>query len=110
MSQGNWDNSNRGALFKNDDKQQENHPDYKGSINVAEDDYWISAWLKTSKEGRKYMSLSVTPKQQQRQKPVVKSQPVEEDFGDNIPFAFAFLSPAALAFASIVYFAPSVVA
>ena len=29
-----YDNTNRGAIFKNDDKQQDNHPDYKGSLNV----------------------------------------------------------------------------
>ena len=80
-----YSNCNRGALFKNTDKQQENHPDYKGSINVAEDDYWISAWLKTSKDGKKYMSLSVQPKT-----PVAKAPPKVEsksdDFDDDLPF------------------------
>jgi uncharacterized protein (DUF736 family) len=58
-----YDNSNRGAIFKNDDKQQDNHPDYKGSLNVNGVDLWISAWLKTSeKTGKKFLSLSVKPK------------------------------------------------
>lgn len=60
-----YDNTNRGGLFKNDDKQQDNHPDYKGSINVNGTDLWISGWLKTSeKTGKKFMSLSVKPKEQ----------------------------------------------
>ena len=85
MSQGNYDNTNRGALFKNTEKQSETHPDYKGSINVAEDDYWISAWLKTSKDGKKYMSLSVTSKApQQKAPPKVESK--SEDFDDDLPF------------------------
>jgi uncharacterized protein (DUF736 family) len=57
-----FDDSNRGALFKNDRKETEKHPDYKGSINVAGHDYWLSAWLKESKDGKKYMSLSVQQK------------------------------------------------
>ena len=58
-----YDNSNRGAIFKNEDKQQDNHPDYKGSLNVNGVDLWVSGWLKTSvKTGKKFMSLSVKPK------------------------------------------------
>ena len=45
-----YDNSNRGAIFKNDDKQQDNHPDYKGSLNVNGVDLWVSGWLKTSEK------------------------------------------------------------
>ena len=58
-----YDNSNRGAIFKNDDKKQDNHPDYKGSLNVNGVDLWVSGWIKTSeKTGKKFMSLSVKPK------------------------------------------------
>ena len=80
----NYDNTNRGALFKNTDKQQESHPDYKGSLNVAEDDYWINAWLKTSKDGKKYMSLSVQPKM--KAPPKVESKSPQPDFDDDIGF------------------------
>lgn len=58
-----YDNTNRGALFKNDKKETDGHPDYKGSINVGGVDYWLSAWIKTSKGGAKYMSLSVKAKE-----------------------------------------------
>ena len=37
-----YSNENSGALFKNDDKSNERHPDYKGSLNVNGVDYWIS--------------------------------------------------------------------
>lgn len=60
-----YDDSNRGALFRNQKKTTDKHPDYNGSINVGGVDYWISAWLKESQQGTKYMSLSVTPKEQQ---------------------------------------------
>jgi hypothetical protein len=57
-----YDNRDRGALFKNNDKTEESHPDYRGNINVDGTEYWLSAWLKTSKAGMKYMSLSIKPK------------------------------------------------
>src|SRR3990167_9120689 len=47
----------QGGLFKNDRKQG-NGPDYKGDITVDGTAYWISAWLKESKGGKKYMSLA----------------------------------------------------
>jgi hypothetical protein len=57
-----YDNTNRGALFKNR-KDNPNWPDYKGSLNVAGTDYWLSAWLKKDKNGNTYMSLNVKPKE-----------------------------------------------
>lgn len=54
-----YDNTNRGALFKNDKKETDKHPDYKGKLNVNGRDFYLSAWLKTAKDGNKYMSLSV---------------------------------------------------
>lgn len=75
-----YDNTNSGALFKNDEKESEKHPDYRGSINVDGTDYWLSAWLKTSKKGAKFMSLSVSPKEQRR----TSSQKAKTD--EDIPF------------------------
>ena len=58
-----YDNTNSGALFKNDRKETEKHPDYTGSLNVGGQDHWISALIKTSKDGtKKFMSLSVKKK------------------------------------------------
>lgn len=55
-----FDNTNRGALFKNDKEGNESRPDYKGKLNVEGKDLEIAAWLKTSKSGTKYMSLVVS--------------------------------------------------
>jgi uncharacterized protein (DUF736 family) len=84
---------NSGAIFKNDKKETENHPDYKGSARVAGVDYWVSVWVNTSANGNKYMSTSYTPKEAAN--PVVAPQvtqavaPAEmtiEDMDDDIPF------------------------
>jgi uncharacterized protein (DUF736 family) len=87
-----YDNTNRGAIFKNDDKQQDNHPDYKGSINVNGVDMWVSGWLKTSeKTGKKFMSLSVKAKEEKAPQMPVKqaakpSPSGFDDFPDDVPF------------------------
>lgn len=75
-----YDNTNRGVLFKNDRKDTEKHPDYKGSININGEEFWLSSWIKEGKTG-KFMSLSVTPKQTEQPKdyPTAKK---EED----VPF------------------------
>jgi len=58
-----YDNTNRGAIFKNDRKEKDTHPDYKGSLNVEGAEYWVSSWIKEGPKG-KFMSLSLTPKDQ----------------------------------------------
>ena len=73
---------NSGVLFKNDKKEQEKHPDYKGSIMVDGTEYWLSAWIKEGKSG-KFMGLAVSPKD--AQPPVGKPVPSNLK-DDDIPF------------------------
>jgi|TARA_R100001163_G_C4975346_1_gene133668 uncharacterized protein (DUF736 family) len=61
-----YDNTNGGALFPNDKKQKETHPDYRGNINVDGKEFWIKGWKKTAKTGMKFLSLSVTAKEEQQ--------------------------------------------
>ena len=35
-----------GVLFKNDRKEQPNHPDYEGSCTIDGKDYWMKGWIK----------------------------------------------------------------
>jgi uncharacterized protein (DUF736 family) len=69
-----------GSLFKNDEKLTEAHPDYKGSCVVDDKKFYISAWIKESREGIKYMSLSIQPplKSSALTKPA-KRMPVDDD-------------------------------
>ena len=38
-----YDNTNRGAMFKNDRKKTETHPDLGGTIDVGGTEYYINA-------------------------------------------------------------------
>jgi len=55
---------NSGALFKNDKKQSDSHPDYKGSAMIDGSDYWVSGWINVSSAGTAYMKFSYTAKEQ----------------------------------------------
>lgn len=65
---------NSGALFTNDQKKSDNHPDWRGDIHVDKTflieqmdkssgslvKLSVSAWSKTAKSGKDYLSLSVS--------------------------------------------------
>jgi hypothetical protein len=52
---------NSGVMFKNDRREKESQPHYKGNITVDGQSYWLSAWIKEGKSG-KFMGLAVSPK------------------------------------------------
>ena len=60
--------NNTGAIFKNDNKKADNHPDYKGKVNVNGKEMEVALWMKTSAKGVKFMSASFS-------EPFVKSEP-----------------------------------
>jgi hypothetical protein len=72
----------QGALFKNDKKQKDTHPDYVGNIKVEGIEFRLSAWIKTSNSGTKYMSISAMPKESAGRPTSNKSN----DFNDEIGF------------------------
>lgn len=79
---------NSGALFKNDSKTDEKHPDYRGDVMIDGKEYWVSAWVKTAgpaarNPGSKFLSMSFTSRE-----PLKGSTPTrfETDFDNDIPF------------------------
>lgn len=57
-----YDNTNRGAMFKNDKEGNEKRPDYTGSLNVEGKDYKLSAWIRAAKSGDKFLSIACEEK------------------------------------------------
>jgi hypothetical protein len=75
-----FDNTNRGVLFnERANKETDNDGDYAGSINIEGRDFWLSGWIKTSKKGLKFLSLSAKTK-------TVDAPAAEIDIKDDIPF------------------------
>jgi len=84
-----YDNTNSGALFKNDKKGNEKAPDYAGKINVDGKEMRLAAWIREGKSG-KFMSLKVSEfTQKQEVKPAPKSSGSFEDMPDDLPFNLA---------------------
>lgn len=59
-----YDNTNRGMLFRVRDKKTENHPDLNGKINFQGTEHWASGWWqkyvdKETGEERTGISISV---------------------------------------------------
>ena len=53
---------NTGSIWANDKKQADNHPDRTGSALIGGREYWLNGWLKKTKDGKPYLSLSFKPK------------------------------------------------
>lgn len=67
---GQYDNTNSGALHRNDKRQNDKQPEYRGQCLVqcpkCHDRFnlWLSAWVRTAKaSGRKFFSLAFEPKE-----------------------------------------------
>lgn len=85
-----YDNTNRWTLNKNDRKEKDTHPDYKGSINVNGVDYWLDGWIKESANG-KFISGSLKPKDQGNGNggQAARTPAFDADLDDDVPFVSA---------------------
>ncbi len=99
-----YDNTNRGSIWKNDEKETDKHPDFKGSLDVNGVQYWVSAWKRKEGASPKAPALSfsvkpkdVQPQQSISQRAMPKRDPIssgrqnilpdDDDMGgDAIPF------------------------
>ena len=77
-----------GVLFTNDKRTSENAPAYSGPLDFHPTKR-VAAWIK-EKDGRNYMSLSVSDKQQSEASSAAASNPLSaadaSAFDDDIPF------------------------
>lgn len=79
-----YDNTNRGAVWRNTDKREgKKDPDWSGSINIAGQDYWLSGWEGEQRSERSpAMTFSIKPKESRRQPQVADVDSLNKE----IPF------------------------
>lgn len=73
--------NNAGAIFKNNYKKAESHPEYKGKCVVNGKEMEIALWVKDTKTGEKYFSASFS-------EPYVAQEPTSAPVtpNDDLPF------------------------
>jgi uncharacterized protein (DUF736 family) len=76
-----YDNNFTGALFRDENRKSDKHPEFTGSAEVDGTEYWLSAWVNESKQGRKYFKIKFKAKDE-----AAKLKADEETFSDEIPF------------------------
>jgi len=82
-----YDNELKGVLFRNDKRENDSHPNYKGSITVKGVDYWLSAWINEKNDGSgKYMALKAQPKEERNTQPKQQSDPFANQGQNEPPF------------------------
>lgn len=84
-----YDNTNRGAIFKNERKTTDSQPDFTGSLNVDGVEFWVSAWKRKPGASEKYPALSFSV-QMKEDKPINtvgnKQKLNNDDLDDDIPY------------------------
>jgi hypothetical protein len=74
---------NFGAVFVNDRKTADNHPDRTGSAKINGEDFWVHGWLKKTKDEKPYLSLAFKKKNEQ---PAASNKSRADDMSAGIPF------------------------
>lgn len=82
--------NNSGALFRNDKRETEKHPEYTGKITIEGVEYYLSAWVNEMRNGQKYFSIKATPKAATAPATTTPAQPSQTttipDPVDDLPF------------------------
>ena len=75
-----------GTLFKNENKTEDKHPNYKGSFKLDGKVMDIALWRREGKSGVPYLFVKVSDKKEKQAKPTDDGwgEPVVQE--DEIPF------------------------
>jgi hypothetical protein len=76
---------NTGAIFVNDRKTEDTHPDSTGTALIDGVEYYVSAWRREAKSGKRYLALSFKRKIADTAKSATGGS-IKQDMNDEIPF------------------------
>jgi|TARA_R110002012_G_C11377062_1_gene582798 hypothetical protein len=77
-----YDNTNRGSIWKNPKRESDRHPHLTGTANVDGTEYWISAWAKDKGGNPKAPELTFSFKAKDNQ-PVTETPPTADTHADD---------------------------
>jgi hypothetical protein len=79
-----YDNNNRGAIWKNEKKETDKHPDFKGDLNIDGVIYNVSAWKRKADANPKapLLSFSVSKREMPQE---VKQAAMHSNHGRQAP-------------------------
>ena len=63
-----FDETNKGIIFLEEDKKTEKSPDYTGKVNVEGAEFRVAGWKRVSKNGKPFISLAVSDPEEYKQK------------------------------------------
>ena len=69
-----------GSLFKNDYKEKETHPDYKGKVMIGGKEMQIAGWNKEKQDGNTFISVRISEPYVKDGDPDVKDHPLGSGF------------------------------
>ena len=72
---------NTGAIFKNDKKTSEKHPDFLGKVNVNGKEMEVALWVKQCKNGSFFSASFSEPYVPQEER-----KPIGDSIDDDLPF------------------------
>jgi len=73
---------NSGAIFKNNYKKADTHPDYKGKMNVDGKEKEVALWVRETKTGEKFFSMAIS----EPYKPEAMVEDLQTLKTDDLPF------------------------
>ena len=79
-----YDNNNQIAIWKNDNREKETHPHYKGNGMVDGKEFWVSAWraAEDASPNAPVLKIRLTAKDEMP----AKSAPAKKEANEDIPF------------------------
>lgn len=73
---------NRGYLYPNTNKTKPTQPDFTGKVTIENKEWRLSAWENKTPEGKKYLSLSVSPPLENNAGNQTGSQPANNSYNN----------------------------
>ena len=85
-----FDNTNKGVIFKNDQKGNDKSPSYRGKGNFKGVDFELACWVKQDKNGNSYFTVAFSEPYKKDEgsshQRAGNNLPNDDDEQSNLPF------------------------